>query len=133
MGAMSVSGAATSRIDLRRGIARLRRTRRGSAALYVAAVGCLAVTYYLAGKVGLELAYLDGAVAALWPPAGLGFAGLFLGGGGVWPGIVMGDLLLGVLDPLRHRARCNEGRDASPSRLSVLDVSIPHSAPSGLG
>src|SRR3954452_5581268 len=95
MGAMSVSGAATSRIDLRRGIARLRRTRRGSAGLYVAAVGCLAVTYYLAGKVGLELAYLDGAVAALWPPAGLGLAVLFLGGVRLWPGIVIGDLLLG--------------------------------------
>src|SRR3954453_22738725 len=95
MGAMSVSGAATSRIDLRRGIARLRRTRRGSAALYVAAVGCLAVTYYLAGKVGLELAYLDGAVAALWPPAGLGLPVLFLGGVRLWPGIVIGDLLLG--------------------------------------
>src|SRR3954451_6203314 len=95
MGAMSVSGAATSRIDLRRGIARLRRTRRGSAGLYVAAVGCLAVAYYLAGKVGLELAYLDGAVAALWPPAGLGLAVLFLGGVRLWPGIVIGDLLLG--------------------------------------
>src|SRR3954468_24069268 len=95
MGAMSVSGAATSRIDLRRGIARLRRTRRGSAGLYVAAVGCLAVAYYLAGKVGLELAYLDGAVAALWPPAGLGLAVLFLGGVRLWPGIVLGDLLLG--------------------------------------
>src|SRR3954467_1786296 len=95
MGAISVSGAAASRIDLRRGIVRLRRTRRGSAGLYVAAVGCLAVTYYLAGKVGLELAYLDGAVAALWPPAGLGLAVLFLGGVRLWPGIVIGDLLLG--------------------------------------
>src|SRR3954471_23959936 len=95
MGAMSVSGAATSRIDLRRGIARLRRTRRGSAGLYVAAVGLLAFAYYLAGKIGLELAYLDGAVAALWPPAGLGLAALFLGGIRLWPGIVIGDLLLG--------------------------------------
>src|SRR3954452_11475279 len=95
MGAMSVSGAAASHIDLPRWILRLRRTRRGSAGLYVAAVGCLAVTYYLAGKVGLELAYLDGAVAALWPPAGLGLAVLFLGGVRLWPGIVIGDLLLG--------------------------------------
>src|SRR4051812_49305812 len=95
MGAISVFGPAASRIDLRRGIARLRQTRRGSAGLYVAAVGCLAVAYYLAGKIGLELAYLDGAVAALWPPAGLGLAVLFLGGVRLWPGIVIGDLLLG--------------------------------------
>jgi signal transduction histidine kinase len=63
--------------------------------LYVGAVGLLAVAYYLAGKIGLELAYLDGAVAALWPPAGLGLAVLFLGGIRLWPGIVIGDLLLG--------------------------------------
>src|SRR3954464_11246065 len=95
MGAMPVSGAAASRLDLRRWIVRLRRTRHGSAGVYLGAVGLLAVTYYLAGKVGLELAYLDGAVAALWPPAGLGLAALFLGGIRLWPGIVAGDLLLG--------------------------------------
>src|SRR5262249_8298658 len=44
---------------------------------------------------GLELAYLNGAVAALWPPAGLGLAVLFLYGVRLWPGIVIGDLLLG--------------------------------------
>src|SRR3954470_17411267 len=95
MGAMPVSGAAASRFDVRRGIVRLRHTRHGSAGVYVSAVGLLAVAYYLAGKIGLELAYLDGAVAALWPPAGLGLAVLFLGGVRLWPGIVIGDLLLG--------------------------------------
>ena len=92
---MPVSGAAASRLDVRRSIVRLRRTRHGSAGLYLAAVGLLAVVYYLAGKIGLELAYLDGAVAALWPPAGLGLAVLFLYGVRLWPGIVIGDLLLG--------------------------------------
>src|SRR3954451_12115796 len=95
MGAMSVPGAAASRLDLRRAIERLRRTRHGSAGVYVGAVSLLAVAYYLAGKIGLELAYLDGAVAALWPPAGFGLALLFLGGVRLWPGIVIGDLLLG--------------------------------------
>src|SRR3954464_15465622 len=95
MGAMSVPRAAVSRFDLRRWMVRLRRSRHGSAALYVGAVILLAGGYYLAGKIGLELAYLDGAVAALWPPAGLGLAVLFLGGVRLWPGIVIGDLLLG--------------------------------------
>src|SRR5919107_296527 len=44
---------------------------------------------------GRVLAYLDGAVAAMWPPAGLGLAVLFLWGVRLWPGIVIGDLLLG--------------------------------------
>ena len=62
---------------------------------YVGALAVVAGVYYLAGRVGLELAYLDGAVAALWPPAGLGLAALFLYGVRLWPGVVVGDLLLG--------------------------------------
>ena len=62
---------------------------------YAAALAVVAVAYYLAGRIGLELAYLDGAVAALWPPAGLGLAVLFLYGVRLWPAIVIGDLLLG--------------------------------------
>jgi len=63
--------------------------------LYGGSVALVAVGYYVAGRIGLELAYLDGAVAALWPPAGLGLAVLFLYGVRLWPGIVIGDLLLG--------------------------------------
>src|SRR3954470_10566344 len=95
MGAISVPRAAVSRFDLRSWIVRLRRTRHGSSGLYVGAVVLLAVAYYLAGKIGLELSYLEGAVAALWPPAGLGLAVLFLYGMRLWPAIVIGDLALG--------------------------------------
>ncbi len=76
-------------------IAALRGTRHGGVVLYGISVALVAVGYYLAGRIGLELAYLDGAVAALWPPAGLGLAVLFLYGVRLWPGIVIGDLLLG--------------------------------------
>ena len=58
-------------------------------------IGLLAGAYYVVGRIGLELAYLDGAVAALWPPAGLGLAVLFRFGVRLWPGVVIGDLLLG--------------------------------------
>jgi signal transduction histidine kinase len=67
---------------------------RRSTVRYGGAVALLAAAYYLAGRLGLELAYLDGAVAALWPPAGLGVAVLFLYGVRLWPGIAIGDLLL---------------------------------------
>jgi signal transduction histidine kinase len=73
----------------------LRSGQGGRLALYVGSVALVAGAYYLAGRIGLELAYLDGAVAALWPPAGLGLAVLFLYGVRLWPGIVIGDLLLG--------------------------------------
>src|SRR3954467_9644560 len=94
MAATPVFGAAHSRFAVHRGIAWVRSTRRGSWALYATAVGLTAAAYYLAGRIGLELAYLGGAVAALWPPAGLGLAVLFLGGLRLWPGVVIGDLLL---------------------------------------
>ena len=63
-------------------------------ARYVASIALIAAAYYLAGRIGLELAYLDGAVAAIWPPAGLGLAVLVLYGPRAVPGIVVGDLLL---------------------------------------
>jgi len=58
-------------------------------------IALVAAAYYVAGRIGLELAYLDGAVAAAWPPAGVGLAVLVLYGPRVVPGIVIGDLLLG--------------------------------------
>jgi signal transduction histidine kinase len=75
----------------------LRLGRHAGAIVYAGTVALVALVYYLTGRIGLELAYLDGAVAALWPPAGLGLAVLFLFGIRLWPGIVIGDLLLGDL------------------------------------
>jgi signal transduction histidine kinase len=69
-----------------------------SAVLYALALALVAGAYYLAGRLGLELGYLDGAVTAVWPPAGLGLAVLFLYGIRLWPGIVIGDLLLADFD-----------------------------------
>jgi PAS domain S-box-containing protein len=54
----------------------------------------LAGAYFAAAKFGLQLAYLNGAVAALWPPVGIGIAALVLWGPRLWPGIVIGDLLV---------------------------------------
>src|SRR5215213_9694599 len=81
MSARLLSGAGSDRVN--------------AAVMYAGALVLGAFTYYLAGRIGLELAYLDGAVAALWPPAGLGLAMLFLYGVRLWPAVVVGDLLLG--------------------------------------
>ena len=58
------------------------------------AVGVVAGLYYGAGRAGLRLAYLHGTVTALWPPVGVGVAALVILGVAVWPGVVIGDLLL---------------------------------------
>src|SRR4051795_4157679 len=65
-----------------------------SAGGYLLAVVALAAVYYVAAKLGLKLAYLDGAVTALWPPVGVGIAGLVLLGPRYWPGVLIGDLLV---------------------------------------
>src|SRR3954454_15090385 len=94
MRATPVSGAVPGRgMDTR--LLAFGRTRNGRRAGYAISIALVAVAYYLAGRVGLELAYLNGAVAALWPPAGLGLAVLFLWGLRLWPGVVIGDLWLG--------------------------------------
>ena len=68
---------------------------RGTRAVggYLLAVVALAAVYYGTAKLGLSLAYLDGAVTALWPPVGVGIAVLTRFGLRLWPGIVVGDLL----------------------------------------
>jgi len=62
---------------------------------YLAGVLAVAAAYYVAAKVGLRLAYLNGAVTAFWPPIGVGVAALVLYGPRLWPGIVIADLLVG--------------------------------------
>src|SRR3712207_9586027 len=94
MSAQLISGAGQSRAFVTSRFAALRRTPRGRVALYVISIGLIALAYYLAGRVGLEMAYLDGAVAAAWPPAGVGLAGLVLYCPAVVPGLVIRDLLV---------------------------------------
>jgi signal transduction histidine kinase len=94
MSSTLVSGAEHGGHVVRARLAAMSSGHRGRVALYATAVALVAGAYYLAGRLGLELAYLDGAVAAVWPPAGLGLAVLFLYGIRLWPGIVVGDLLL---------------------------------------
>ncbi|HEV3377245.1 MAG TPA: MASE1 domain-containing protein [Thermoleophilaceae bacterium] len=94
MSSTPVSGTDQVGHVVRETLAAMSATRHGRAARYAMGVALVAGAYYLAGRLGLELAYLDGAVAAVWPPAGLGLAVLFLCGIRLWPGIVAGDLLL---------------------------------------
>jgi signal transduction histidine kinase len=53
----------------------------------------LGAAYYGAAKVGQTLRY-TASVAAIWPPAGLGIAALYLWGLRWWPGILLGELVI---------------------------------------
>jgi signal transduction histidine kinase len=59
----------------------------------VAGVLLLAAAYYGAAKLGQTLRY-TASVAAIWPPAGLGIAALYLWGLRWWPGVLLGEIVV---------------------------------------
>ncbi|HEY6887611.1 MAG TPA: MASE1 domain-containing protein [Solirubrobacter sp.] len=62
-------------------------------AAYVGGIVGLALAYYGAAKIGQSLRY-TASVAAMWPPAGVGIAALYLWGLRWWPGVLLGDLVV---------------------------------------
>ena len=56
----------------------------------------LAAGYTLTGIVGLSLAIPPGYATAVWPPSGIALAALLLWGPRVWPGIMIGSLLVNL-------------------------------------
>jgi signal transduction histidine kinase/CheY-like chemotaxis protein len=58
--------------------------------------GIIAVSYFIAGKLGLTLASLNASASPVWPPAGIALAALLLLGYRVWPAILVGAFLVNV-------------------------------------
>jgi signal transduction histidine kinase/CheY-like chemotaxis protein len=54
------------------------------------AIGVLALAYFVAGKAGLRLAFLQPSASPVWPPAGIAVAALLVLGSRAWPGIFLG-------------------------------------------
>ena len=69
---------------------------RESSLPYLAVVLGLAVVYFLAGKLGLTLAFLNRSVTSVWPPSGISIAAILLLGYRVWPGIFLGAFLVNI-------------------------------------
>jgi integral membrane sensor domain MASE1 len=60
------------------------------------AVLALAIIYFLAGKFGLSLAFVNASASAVWPPTGISLAALLLFGYRLWPGIFVGAFLVNI-------------------------------------
>src|SRR3954470_19165202 len=71
----------------------LRRARdlQGSYGLRVVA---LAASYYCAAQIGYAFDFSGPVAAIVWLPAGVGIAFLYLSGLTLWPGVLIGDLLV---------------------------------------
>ena len=65
------------------------------AAVFVANVTLVGV-YVLAGKLGLQLAFVHASATAVWPPTGIAIAALLLFGYRLWPGITVGAFLVNL-------------------------------------
>jgi len=57
-------------------------------------IGVLTLVYFIAGKLGLKLAFLNDSASAVWPPSGIALAALLLLGYRVWPAIFLGAFLV---------------------------------------
>src|SRR3954452_21482970 len=80
-------------LSLQPALDRARVTLSSRAVRFVAGVVALAAAYYGAAKLGQTLRY-TASVSAIWPPAGLGIAVLYLWGVRWWPGIFVGELVI---------------------------------------
>ncbi|MGC1618001.1 MAG: MASE1 domain-containing protein [Candidatus Acidiferrum sp.] len=59
-------------------------------------VAILAVVYFVAGKLGLELSYVHPSATAVWPCTGIAIAALLVYGFEIWPGILIGAFLVNL-------------------------------------
>jgi signal transduction histidine kinase len=57
-------------------------------------VVALAAAYYLAAQIGYAFEFAGPVASIVWLPVGVGIAFLYLGGTALWPGVVVGDLLV---------------------------------------
>lgn len=56
----------------------------------IASIVGLAAIYFVAAKLGLQLAFLNASATAVWPPTGIAIAAVLLIGPRIWPGIFLG-------------------------------------------
>src|SRR5439155_9237861 len=59
-------------------------------------LAALTAGYVIAGKLGLEVAYVHPSATVVWPPTGLTLAALLLAGYEVWPAILVGAFLVNI-------------------------------------
>jgi diguanylate cyclase (GGDEF)-like protein len=69
---------------------------RSDAMKNAATVAILAAVYFVAGKLGLQLAYVHASATAVWPCTGIAMAALLVYGYRVWPGILIGAFLVNL-------------------------------------
>src|SRR5262249_50007621 len=60
------------------------------------AIAAVAVVYVIAGKIALQLAFVNASATAVWPPPGIALAAMFLMGDRGWPGVLVGAFVVNL-------------------------------------
>jgi PAS domain S-box-containing protein len=60
------------------------------------AMAIAAAAYFVAGKLGLRLAFLHVSASAVWPPTGIALAAFLLAGNRLWPAIFAGAFMVNI-------------------------------------
>ena len=74
----------------------IRSWRQATSGWELVAALALALLYFGSAKLGLQLAFSNESVTAIWPPTGIALAVLVLWGRGLWPGVLLGAFLANV-------------------------------------
>src|SRR5262245_51255919 len=64
--------------------------------VYLATLGMLAAIYFVCGKLGLMLAFVNISASAVWPPSGVALAAMLVLGYRAWPAIFLGAFLVNI-------------------------------------
>lgn len=62
----------------------------------LALLAAIAAVYFVAGKLGLKLAFVNASATAVWPPTGIALAAFVIFGYRVWPAILFGAFLVNL-------------------------------------
>mgnify|MGYP003694038151 CR=1 FL=1 len=75
----------------------------------IALSAAIAAAYFIAGKLGLGLAFVNVSTTAVWPPTGIAIAGFLIFGRRIWPGVAIGAFLVNATTARRgvQRARAS--------------------------
>jgi PAS domain S-box-containing protein len=64
--------------------------------VYLGQLMAVTACYFLAGKLGLGLAFVNPSTTAIWAPTGVALVALLIWGSRIWPGIFVGAFLVNV-------------------------------------
>ncbi len=63
---------------------------------YLIVTAIFALVYFVAGALGLKMAFVNGSATAVWPPTGIAIAGFLLLGRRYWPAVFLGVFLVNL-------------------------------------